>query len=194
MSVARPIAESGQPEQDLVARIRAGDQRAFETLFKAHYLALRAFVESYVDPATSEEVIQELFLALWRKREAWKPAGGVRAYLFAGARNQALNVIRKRRIASRITEQCIREELLPGSGQVERTPAQQLTTREVETACRQAIRELPESNRLVMMLRWDYGMSHAEIAFVLDTSIKGIEAELTRGLKTLETQLSWLRV
>jgi DNA-directed RNA polymerase specialized sigma24 family protein len=60
-------------------------------------------------------------------------------------------------------------------------------------ACREAIHDLPESNRLVMMLRWDYGMSHAEIAFVLGTSIKGVEAELGRGLKTLATRLSWIR-
>ena len=193
MSVPRQLVGSDKSEHEQVARIRAGDVGAFESLFKNYYLELRGFVESYVDRSTSEEVIQELFLALWRRREAWAPAGGVRAYLFAAARNQALNAIRQRRNSSRVVDECVADGSIPGANQSERTPAQQLSTSEIESACRSAIHELPESNRLVMMLRWEYGMSHAEIAFVLGTSIKGVEAELGRGLKTLATRLNWIR-
>jgi RNA polymerase sigma-70 factor (ECF subfamily) len=193
MAAPRPLVGRTQSEQEQVARIRAGDVRAFESLFKSYYPDLRAFVDTYVDRATSDEVLQELFLALWRRREAWTPAGGVRAYLFAAARNQALNAIRQRKSASRVVEECAAEGSIPGANQSDRNPAQQLSTNEIESACREAIHNLPESNRLVMMLRWDYGMSHAEIAFVLGTSIKGVEAELGRGLKTLGTRLSWIR-
>ncbi|HZS60790.1 MAG TPA: sigma-70 family RNA polymerase sigma factor [Gemmatimonadaceae bacterium] len=193
MSAPRPLVGRDQSENEQLARIRAGDVGAFEALFKSFYAELVGFVESYVDRTTSEEVIQELFLALWRRRESWTPAGGVRAYLFAAARNQALNAIRHRRSATRVVEECAADGSIPGTNHCERTPAQQLSTTEIESACRQAIHELPESNRLVMMLRWDYGMSHAEIAFVLGTSIKGVEAELGRGLKTLATRLSWVR-
>ena len=193
MSVPRQLVGSDQSELEQVARIRAGDARAFEALFKAYHPDLRAFVDTYVDRATGEEVIQELFLAVWRKRESWSPAGGVRAYLFAAARNQALNAIRQRKSASRVAEECAADGSIPGANQSDRNPAQQLSTNEIESACRDAIHELPESNRLVMMLRWDYGMSHAEIAFVLGTSIKGVEAELGRGLRTLATSLNWIR-
>jgi RNA polymerase sigma-70 factor (ECF subfamily) len=193
MSAPRPLVGSDQSENEQVARIRAGDVQAFESLFKAYYPDLRTFVDTYVDRATGEEVIQELFLAVWRRREAWTPAGGVRAYLFAAARNQALNAIRQRKSASRVVEECAADGSIPGANQSDRNPAQQLSTNEVESACREAIHNLPESNRLVMMLRWDYGMSHAEIAFVLGTSIKGVEAELGRGLKSLANRLSWIR-
>jgi RNA polymerase sigma-70 factor (ECF subfamily) len=193
MSAPRQLVGSDQSENEQVARIRAGDVLAFESLFKAYYPDLRTFVDTYVDRAISEEVIQELFLALWRRREAWTPAGGVRAYLFAAARNQALNAIRQRKSASRVVEECAAEGSIPGSNQSDRNPAHQLSTNEIESACRAAIHSLPESNRLVMMLRWDYGMSHAEIAFVLGTSIKGVEAELGRGLKALGARLSWIR-
>jgi RNA polymerase sigma-70 factor (ECF subfamily) len=193
MSAPRRLVGSDQSEHEHVARIRAGDVRAFESLFRTYYPDLRTFVDTYVDRATGEEVIQELFLAVWRRREAWTPAGGVRAYLFAAARNQALNAIRQRKSASRVVEECAADGSIPGANQSDRNPAQQLSTNEIESACREAIHNLPESNRLVMMLRWDYGMSHAEIAFVLGTSIKGVEAELGRGLKTLGTRLSWIR-
>jgi RNA polymerase sigma-70 factor (ECF subfamily) len=190
---APPLLGSERSEHELVARICAGDVGAFESLFKAYHPALRTFVDAFVDSATGEEVIQELFLALWRRRESWAPAGGVRAYLFAGARNQALNAIRQRRNACRVAESCAAEGDLPGTNQADRNPALQLSTTEIESACRKAIHELPESNRLAMMLRWDYGMSHAEIAFILGTSIKGVEAELARGLKALAIRLSWIR-
>lgn len=193
MSAPRQLVGRDPSELELLTRIRAGDVGAFESLFKAYYPELRGFVETYVDRTTSEEVLQELFLALWRKRESWTPAGGVRAYLFAAARNQSLNAIRQRRSASRVVEECAADGSIPGTNQSDRNPAQQLSTSEIESACREAIHGLPESNRLVMMLRWDYGMSHAEIAFVLGTSIKGVEAELSRGLKALATRLSWIR-
>jgi RNA polymerase sigma-70 factor, ECF subfamily len=192
MSLARPLTHNAA-EEEVVARIRAGDKQAFESLFMAHYSALHAFIVSYVDRATGEELLQELFLALWRKHETWAPVGGVRAYLFTAARNRALSAIRGRRILSRLAEQCAAEERSPGSSQPEKGPAQEVLASEVEAACRQAIHQLPERNRLVVMLRWDYGMSHAEIAFVLGISIKGVEAELHKSLRTLATRLAWLR-
>jgi RNA polymerase sigma-70 factor (ECF subfamily) len=185
--------ENEQLERERLERIRAGNAGEFESLFKDYYAELRAFVGTYVDRATSEEVIQELFLALWRKRESWNPAGGVRAYLFAAARNQALNVIRQTRNASKTVEACAIDGSMPSADQANPTPAQQFYKTEIEAACRNAIHELPESSRLAMMLRWHYGMSHAEIAFVLGTSIKGVEAELGRGLRALGIRLSWLR-
>jgi RNA polymerase sigma-70 factor, ECF subfamily len=192
MSLSRPLVDNALPERELVARIHAGDPAAFEELFKAYYSTLVTFVDAYVDRPTGEELVQELFLGIWRRHETWKPVGAVRAYLFAAARNQALSVLRKRRVASRTAEQFAAEGIALGAGECDRTPAQQLSAIEVQAACRRAIHELPESNRLVMMLRWDYGMSHAEIAFVIGTSIKGVEAELTRGLRTLARRLAWL--
>jgi RNA polymerase sigma-70 factor (ECF subfamily) len=158
-----------------------------------HYSALQGFIANYVDRATGEELVQELFLALWRNRETWTPAGGVRAYLFAAARNRAFSAMRGRRIRFRLAEQHVAEETVSGPNQLSKSPAQEVLASEVETACRAAIHKLPERNRLVMMLRWTYGMSHAEIAFVLATSIKAVEAELHRGLRTLETELDCLR-
>jgi len=193
MSTPRPLVESSQSEQEQLARIRAGDVRAFEALFLSYYPDLRAFVASYVDRPTGEDVIQELFLALWRRREAWTPLGGVRAYLFAAARNQALNAIRRRKSALSLEEVCAADGSVAGANPLDVMCAQHASTREIQAACRKAIHELPEVTRLVIMLRWDYGMSHAEIAFVLGTTIDAVVAALKRGLDTLAARLYWLR-
>ncbi len=180
------------PERDLVSRVQAGDERAFEELFKSEYSALVTFVDAYVGRAASEELVQEIFLGIWRRHETWKPVGSVRAYLFTAARNQALSMLRKQRVASRAAQVCSVEESVLGTA-VTPSPAQELSAEETAVACRKAIHELPESNRVVMMLRWDYGMSHAEIAFVLGTSIKGVEGELNRAMKSLSVRLAPLR-
>jgi RNA polymerase sigma-70 factor, ECF subfamily len=193
MSVPRPIADNGLPERDLIARINAGDQSAFEVLFKTYHAALVTFVDAYVDRATGEEIVQEMFLGIWRRHETWRPVGSVRAYLFTAARNQALSIIRKQRVATRAAESRAVDESVLGTI-AQPTPAQTLSDNEAAAACRRAIHDLPERSRLVMMLRWDYGMSHAEIAFVLGSSIKAVEAELHRGIKALSTQLSGLNL
>jgi RNA polymerase sigma-19 factor, ECF subfamily len=192
MPAPRPLAEGALSERDLIPRIQAGDERAFEELFKSHYPALVTFMDAYVGRAAGEELVQEIFLGIWRRHETWKPVGSVRAYMFTAARNQALSMLRKQRVASRATQECAVDESVLGSG-VAPSPVQELSAEESAAECRKAIHELPESSRVVMMLRWDYGMSHAEIAFVLGTSIKGVEGELNRAMKSLSVRLASLR-
>jgi RNA polymerase sigma-70 factor (ECF subfamily) len=83
-------------DPQLPAQIRAGDAFAFERCFRAMHGPLVAFTARYVgDRARAEEVVQELFLALWRDRETLVVSGSFRAYLYSAARNRALNVRRR---------------------------------------------------------------------------------------------------
>jgi RNA polymerase sigma-70 factor (ECF subfamily) len=196
MSIPQPhaIGDKAYAERDLVVRVRAGDATAFEGIFKQHYMQLCEFVGSYVEAADAEELVQEVFCAIWRRRETWSPDGGVRAYLFAAVRNGALSAIRRKRVAARAAERCTDEGWTPAAGERTRDPASSASVAEAATACRAVISGLPEGRRLAMMLRWTYGMSHAEIAFVLDTSVKGVEIQLARGLKTLSAELNAFRL
>ena len=85
----------------VVARIRAGDERALETIFRAHYAALCNFALRYVgERALAEELVQDLFADLWARRAQWKLTGSLRGYLFSALRNRALN-LRKRQAVER---------------------------------------------------------------------------------------------
>jgi RNA polymerase sigma factor (sigma-70 family) len=192
VSLPRPLSENPS-ESELVSRIRAGDERAFEELFMSHWDALQAFVRGYLDRATTEEVIQELFLKIWQRRESWNPQCELRPYLFTAARNLALTLIRKRRTSDRAVERCAGEGISPGATHFNPDPAHDYSTAEIESACRRAIHDLPEARRLALTLRWQYGMSHAQIAFILGTTVKGVDAHVSRGLRTLARRLAWLR-
>jgi RNA polymerase sigma-70 factor, ECF subfamily len=177
---------------DVVARVRAGDERAFETLFRLHYDGLCGFAIRYVrERALAEELVQDLFAGLWARRATWEVRGGggsVRAYLFAAVRNRALN-LRARRAVERDWEA---DEAIDDVRAIHRAPAQAddlLEAAELHARLDAAIESLPERCRLVMQLRWRDQLSYAEIAEVMGISAKGVENQLSRGLKALRDRL-----
>jgi RNA polymerase sigma-70 factor, ECF subfamily len=171
----------------VVARVRSGDQRALEEIFREHYAALCGFARRYVgDDGTAEELVQDMFLALWAKRDKWEVTSSVRSYLFRAVRNRALN----RRKRESIERDWAQQE----AGAIEPFPAVADGIDESETehtlrAVDAAIESLPERCRLVMRLRWRDQLSYAEIAEVMGISVKGVENQLGRGLKVLRDRL-----
>jgi len=187
-----------QAERDRVARIRAGDAAAFGELFREHFASLCGFVTSYVRaPEVAEELVQDLFCALWQRRAEWDPPGRVRHYLLAAARNRALGHLRHRQMAERKAQRwsgpARADDLPPGIGDPLPPPDRDVELRELADACRHAIHELPERRRAVVTLRWQHQMSHAEIAHALGISVKGVEIHLTRALRSLRETLARFR-
>src|SRR5690349_5507253 len=82
-------------EQILVARVRAGDEAAFQELFFRYYRQLYTFVFGYIrSRSMAEDVVQDLLLSVWRQRADWHIRSSLRTYLFGAARNRALNLAR----------------------------------------------------------------------------------------------------
>jgi RNA polymerase sigma-70 factor, ECF subfamily len=177
------------PPATLAARVRAGDAAAFEALFRAHYGALCGFAERYVrSAAVAEELVQDLFADLWAKRATWAPQTSARAYLFAAARNRALN-LRKRESLERdwATEEAVSE--VPTQHRAPTAVDAMIEAAELHARLGAALESLPERCRLVMRLRWRDQLSYAEIAEVMGISTKGVENQLSRGLKALRETL-----
>jgi RNA polymerase sigma-70 factor, ECF subfamily len=174
---------------DTVARIRTGDATAFEGMFRAHYAELCAFAYRYInDSDRAEELVQDLFADLWARRTQWSVHGGLRAYLYAATRNRCLNA-RQRQLLERnwIESEHTADLHLLHSGQS--SDSDRLVMEETETRVRRAIDALPERCRLIMELRWYRGLNYAEIAQAMSISVKGVENQLARGLKSLRERL-----
>ena len=188
----RPVTHpSNYPasSSDLVARIRAGDARAFEELFRREYPALCRFADRYVrDGPASEDLVQDLFATVWANRARLDVRGSVRSYLFTAVRNRALN-LRKHTLVER---EWGRDESVPEVRALHRAPRRPddiLDESERDARLRAAIAHLPERCRLVMQLRWQEQLGHADIASIMGISIKGVEIQLTRGLRSLRERL-----
>ncbi|MEO8910711.1 MAG: RNA polymerase sigma-70 factor [Gemmatimonadaceae bacterium] len=175
-------------ERDLQQRIRAGDEGAFDTVFRAHYARLVRMAESIVrERAPAEEIAQEVMLELWRRRESLHVEQSFAAYLIRSTRNRALNHVRHQRVVARELEAAtfeVRES--PG------TDAEMLGV-ELARAVREAIEELPERCREVFQLSRSQGLRYAEIASVLGVSVKTVEKRMGQALAELRDKLEpWL--
>ena len=175
-------------ERDLQQRMRAGDEGAFDTVFRAHYPRLVRMAESIVrDRASAEEIAQEVMLELWRRRESLRVEQSFGAYLVRSTRNRALNHVRHQRIVERELALATME-----AGEFPATDAETLGV-ELERAVREAIDALPERCREVFQLSREQGLRYAEIAGVLEISVKTVEKRMGQALSELRERLApWL--
>jgi RNA polymerase sigma-70 factor, ECF subfamily len=175
-------------EQMLQEGLRAGEESAFDTVFRSHYAQLVRMAESIVrERPLAEDIAQEVMLELWRRRESLHVEQTFRAYLLRSTRNRALNHIRHQRVVAR--EAAIAAIDSPNTPSVE----DEMLGTELDQAVRAAIEGLPEKCREVFQLSRDHGLRYAEIAITLDISVKTVEKRMGQALAELREQLrQWL--
>lgn len=171
--------------------MQAGDERAFESLFHAHYAPLCRFLREYIRaPDVAEELVQDLFLRLWRDRERLPVRGSVRSYLYVAARNAALNHLRHDRLDVGFRKRWLAGDREPSRAPRSSTPEEETASSELAAAIRSAIQSLPERARLAATLRWEHQLGYAEIAEIMGISVKGVENQLGRIMKALRGTLA----
>jgi RNA polymerase sigma-70 factor, ECF subfamily len=175
-------------DRDLLARLKAGDQTAFDAVFRAHYPPLVGFAQGFLrDRAAAEDVAQEVMLELWRRRADVTIQESLRAYLLRATRNRALNQLRHANVQRRA------EPHLIGEDSVNATGASELVAGELKEAIVSAIAELPPGCREVFEMSRGHGLRYAEIASTLGISVKTVESQMGKALKHLRERLaSWL--
>jgi RNA polymerase sigma-70 factor (ECF subfamily) len=177
-------------DAELVRRIRAGDERALELVFRAHFAGMAIFVQRFVYAAdVAEELVQDIFLKLWTKRQQLADIESLKTYLYRASRNQALNHLRRLKLERRWQEEHGGEdEPVANIGADE-----EATEQELSQAVQEAIGRLPPRCREVFLLSRDGGLTYAEIARTLDISVKTVETQMGRALKALRTALQRYR-
>jgi RNA polymerase sigma-19 factor, ECF subfamily len=184
----RPVDRDAVAHADDVAwlaRIRTGDTHAFELLFRRYAEPLYDFAHGYVGSRdAAEEIVQELFVALWERRHQWEVRGSVATYLYRATRNGALNAVRDRRrgIAFRAAL----------AGEPRREPPgveQAIAAEELAVAVARVVDRLPDRCREVFRLNRHHHLTYAEVAQVLDLSVKTVEIHMARALRELRARL-----
>jgi RNA polymerase sigma-70 factor (ECF subfamily) len=172
----------------LFARLAAGDEDAFDAIFRAWYPALVRIAEGIVrERAVAEEVVQDVLLEVWRRREQLGAEDSPRAYLIRATRNRALNHLRHLRVQQKSAPFV--------GGRTEDAPegASRLVEAELDAAIRGAVAELPPRCREVFELSRVHALSYAEIARTLEISVKTVEAQMGKALRLLREKLApWL--
>ena len=173
-------------EQDVIAAIRAGSERAFEEVFRQHYASLCRYACQLIpDPDEAEEEVQAMFLSVWEKRNGLIITISLKSYLFRAVHNRCLN---------RIKHAAVRDEhraytRYVGEAAVE-SPVQTVIGNELSGRLHAAIQKLPEQCRLVFTLSRFEELKYGEIAEQLGISIKTVENQIGKALRILRTELS----
>ncbi|HEU4589181.1 MAG TPA: RNA polymerase sigma-70 factor [Gemmatimonadales bacterium] len=175
----------------LFARVRAGDEAAFVTLFERYYDPLCAFARGYVASAEeAEEVVEDVFVRCWTLRAKLDIRESVKAYLYTATRNHALNRLRRARAWTRWLAGRRAGDAVPGMGQHAPDAEDALHAADFAAAIDAAIAELPERCRQVFTLHRAHGLTHAEIAATMRIAPKTVENQLGRALKLLRARLA----
>ena len=176
-------------DRELLERIRRGDEGAFDAIFREHYPPLVGLAEGMLrSRAVAEEIVQDVMLELWRRRETLAVEESLRAYLFRATRNRALNHLRHSRVERRGEPHVVGETTTHRP-----TAPAALVEEEIDVALRTAIGDLPDRCREVFELSRVHGLRYAEIAGALGMSVKTVEAQMGKALRILRERLApWL--
>lgn len=172
-------------DADLLARLRGGDHAAFEAIFRQWYEpVVRSANRVLHDPGVAEELSQDVFLELWRRRESLAPDSSVAGYLMQAVRNRSLNHLRHLQVQrkSAVYVEALSE------------PAEQADADtqagELQDAIRDAIEALPPRTREVFLMSRERNLRYIEIAEQLGVTVKAVEANMSRALRQLREKLS----
>jgi RNA polymerase sigma-70 factor, ECF subfamily len=172
-------------DNELLQMLLSDGEEAVGLIFRRHYAAVcRAAYHIIPAQETAEDLAQEVFYELWRKRDQLQIGTSLPAYLKRAAVNKALNHLRDKK------SQWDDDSALPSLPAREPGAQSRLETEELQALIDQYVGQLPEKCRLVFVLsRFEY-LSHGEIAERLDISTKTVENQITKALRFLKEALS----
>ena len=194
MSSHRGPNEEERSDAALVAAMQRRDADALAELYDRHAARLLGLAYRILgETGEGEEVVQEVFLYAWRSSGSFDSTrGSVLAWLLVATRSRAIDRIRTRRPVA-AADASGRDPLddLRAPGDVEGESA----SREWETVCREAIRELPLDQRQALELAYFDGLTHHEIAERTTTPLGTVKTRIRLGLMKLRERMRpyWTR-
>lgn len=168
-------------EAELLAKLARGDERAFETLYYHFSPRLFPFVDKMVrNRRITEEIIQDVFILLWTRREQVGAAAHPTSYIFNIASNKMLDYQRK--IAS---DKRLLERVMSASSDSHNETEEQLIYNESAVIVREAVDALPEQRRIIYELSRTEGLSHEQISKQLGISKSTVANQMVSALKQI---------
>ena len=172
-------------EKELVTKLKEGDSFAFEVLFYKYRNKVKGFavkmVPTQIDP---EEIVQEVFVKLWLKKEFINPDKDFQSYLFAIAKNMIVDHL-KSAVNRRLyfVGEHFQNDLLVDEGLDNLMPA------DAEEKLQKLINEIPERRREIFRLSRFDGLSYKQIAEKLNISENTVDSQIRNALAFLRKEI-----
>ena len=156
----------------------------FEELFKENFSQLCGFAQSYIyDLDSSKEIVQDVFINLWQKKESIDLSKSIKSYLYTSVKNRCLNYIRdNKKFRSKVLDVDIADYDYSFDSDF-------LVENELQTKITDILNSLPKKCKQVFELSRYENLKNKEIAEKLDISVKTVEAQMTKALKIFKENL-----
>jgi len=188
ITAGRGRAAGTPPDEELIARVRWHEEPALATIYDRYSRLIYMIALRIVgDRESAEEVMQDVFQAVWQSAGSFQPSGNFSAWLIGIARHRAIDATRSRRHRARAREELLDDERIAihgGAGE-----ADVLMLRAVVRA---ALAELPASQRQAIELGYYGGLTQNEIAAQIGEPVGTVKSRMRLGLIKLREILKTL--
>jgi RNA polymerase sigma-70 factor (ECF subfamily) len=174
-------------DKELFKLVAQDNTEAFEILFKQYYGTLiRVLMRYSRDPEKIKDWIQEIYVKLWENRKTinMEDVENVKGYLIVLARNHIIKQLSKKKEVK-----LVYDEQKAGIDIADNNLEENLKQSELQQAYVEALNKMPPRTREAYFLNRERGMTYSKVAEELGTSIKTVEAQVSRAIAILRREL-----
>jgi RNA polymerase sigma-70 factor (ECF subfamily) len=191
---ADPAAGEPNPDAEdvrLMTLAAGGDMAAFEQIVERHQALVAGTIGHMLgDNSEVEDLAQQVFVRLWKSAKRYTPRAKFTTFLLTITRNLVFNELRRRKRHGTVPLQTEADgEEMQLKDEQGSTPAASMLEHELQAAVESAIAELPETQRMALVLRRYQDLSYEEIAAVLKQSVPAVKSLLFRARTELRERL-----
>src|SRR6266545_5201693 len=187
----------GRSEEDaedvrLMRLVSQGDTSALEELIERHQALVAGTVARMLSSNSDvEDIAQQVFIRVWKSARRYVPRAKFTTWLLKITRNLVFNELRRSKRHAHVSLQSEPGAAeLPLKDETNPTPDASLLETELQQAIEEAIMQLPESQRMALVLRRYEQLSYEQIAEVLDLSVPAVKSVLFRARTELRSRLT----
>lgn len=171
----------------ILTKIKEGNIKAFEEIFRRYYSPLCWYATGITgDAEAAEEIVEELFYVFWRDKEHLQIFKSVKSYLYRAVRNESIQYCEHKEVKDRYREFILSRQSESGVSD----PCQQMEYKELQDIIRHTLDKLPDRRSQIFKMHRMEGKKYDEIAALLSLSVKTVEAEMTKALRTLRSEIN----
>ncbi len=185
-------------DQELIQAITAGDSIALSEFYDRHSrLVYGALLRLLNDTDDAEDILQEVFVQVWRKASTYKPElGSPKNWLVRIAHNRGINLIRAHKSRGKNAQISITDEengVLSSPELIDDSLLSQTVGAERMQMISEAMRDLPKDQVMLIEMAFIQGYSHSEISEALKLPLGTVKTKIRNGLLSLRNSLSFLK-
>ena len=173
----------------LIKKLREGDHHAYKFIFDHYYALMGAIAYEYVeDYYISQNIVEDVMMSIWEKREQLIISTSVKSYLLASGHNKCIDYLRSRSREAEVFS--LESEIGSSSCYIpDQEMFEQIVSSELEKKIEEIIQSMPEECKKVFLLSRYGNKSYAEIANELNISVNTVKYHIKKALSLFREEL-----